>query len=229
MTAEVFTITRDVSVYDALRMMKSKHIRRLPIMDGETLVGIVTWTDLMRASPSSARRLSADATARLTKAMSVGNVMTPDPITVAPDTAIEQTAVLMREHKIGALPVLKRRTLVGIITESDVFDAFIKIMGLRSGGTRLTVRQKEGDALADIVNTVRDCEAGILSVATYGMHGAQWTVVRVDAPYPLHVVQTLVERGIDVTHLAPLPNSRRDRGAAKRHGSPARVSKSAKG
>jgi acetoin utilization protein AcuB len=97
-------------------------------------------------------------------------------------------------------------TLSGILTESDLFEALIKVLGLRSGGARLTIKQASGtDMLGTIVSTIHDCEAGILSLSAYEREGDKWIVVRVDAPFPLHVVQTLVERGIEVTHLAPLP------------------------
>ncbi len=211
MTAAVVITGRDARIADAARRMQTKRIRRLPVLDGTRLGGIVTWTDLARTSPLLTPRSAARSTAASVDTIRVGDVMTPNPLTVAPDTTIEHTAVLMREHKIGGLPVMEHGVLAGIITESDVFEAFIRVMGLRSGGTRLTIRQNEAaSALADIVNTVRACDAAILSLATYRMHDTQWTVVRVAAPYALHVVQTLVERGINVTHLAPLPQPGRD-------------------
>ncbi len=210
MTAAVVTIARDARIAGAARLMQRKRIRRLPVLDGTRLDGIVTWTDLARTSPLFAPRSAARSTTGATDSTCVGDIMTPNPLTVAPDTTIEQTAVLMRERKIGGLPVMEDGVLAGIITESDVLEAFIRIMGLRSGGTRLTIRQNEtASALADIVNTVHACDAAILSLATHRMHNVQWIVVRVGAPYPLHVVQTLVERGINVTHLAPLPQPRR--------------------
>lgn len=98
---------------------------------------------------------------------------------------------------------------MGIIPESDLFDAFIDLMGLRSRGARLRINQGDRtDLLEPLVHTINECNAGILSLATYRMHGARWVVFRVDAPYPLHVVQTLVERGVNVTHFAPLPRGR---------------------
>ena len=143
------------------------------------------------------------------KEMTVADVMTPDPITVSPDATIEEVAVLMREHKVGGLPVLEQGALVSLLTESDLFDAFLHVMGLRSGGARLTIQLADRpDVLGAIVKTIHDCDAGILSLAAYEMRGTKWAVVRVDAPFPLHVVQPLVEHGINVTHLAPLPKGR---------------------
>lgn len=210
MTSNVVTVGPETPASHALDLMRQQHIRRLPVLRGKTLLGIVTWADLLHAAPRpAAPRPGAPALAA--RDATAKEVMSRNPITVGPDVTIEETAVLMREHKIGALPVLDHGALVGIITESDVFDAFIQVMGLRSGGARLTIKQADGGAsLEGIVKTVRDCHAGVLSLTAYRMHGSDWVVVRVDAPIPLHVVQTLVERGINVTHLAPLPGRRAD-------------------
>ena len=202
MTRKVITVNAGTPSHEALSLMKRRHIRRLPVLQGKQLVGIVTWADLMRASSSSARKsASTEATA-----VTVMDLMTPNPLTVAEDTTLEEAAVLMRNHKVGGLPVVEDGTLSGILTESDLFEALINVLGLRSGGARLTIKQANGtDTLGAIVSTIHDCEAGILSLSAYEREGVKWIVVRVDAPFPLHVVQTLVERGIDVTHLAPLP------------------------
>lgn len=207
MTAPVLTADPQTSVHDALAMMKSRRIRRLPVMHRARLVGIVTWTDVMRASPSHATSLSAFEIPKLLMQERVGNIMTRELITVPPTATIEHAAVLMRRHKIGGLPVVENGRLVGIITESDLFDAFIDLMGLRSGGARLTIElPAHVTALDDVVHAIRDCDVRIRSLAAYPAGGGTQMVVRVDTPYPLHVVQTLVERGINVLHLAPLPS-----------------------
>jgi acetoin utilization protein AcuB len=191
MTADVATVTPAIPASVALDLMAHRQIRRLPVIEGRTLRGIVTQADLQRVAPDVA----------------VGAMMHANPVTITPEETIEEAAVRMRQHKIGALPVLYQDALVGIITESDVFEALIRVMGLRSGGTRLTIRQDDGAILERIATTVRENNAEILSLSAYQLHGANWIVVRVDAPYPLHLIQTLVERGVNVTHLAPLAES----------------------
>lgn len=207
MTAPVLTAEPTTSVHDVLAKMKARRIRRLPVVDGDRLVGIVTWTDVMRATPSHATSLSAFEIPTLLMHEQVGGIMTRELITVPPSATIEHAAVLMRRHKIGGLPVVENGRLVGIITESDLFDAFIDLMGLRSGGARLTIALPGAvGALDDVVRAIRDCDVRIRSLAVYPDNGGSQMVVRVDTPYPLHVVQTLVERGINVLHLAPLPS-----------------------
>ncbi len=208
MMPEVITVQPKTPLYEAQALMKAKRIRRLPVLKGRKLVGIVSWTDLMRASPSAATTLAVWEIPSLLMKASVAEVMTEDPMTVPPTATIEEAAVLMRRYKIGGLPVVDRGTLVGIITESDIFDAFIELMGLRRGGARLTVAlENRVGALEEIVRMIRQCGVQIRSLAAYTLNGAGQAVVRVDTPYPLHVIQTLEEHGIQVTHLAPLPEA----------------------
>ena len=218
MTSAVATVEPKTPIFDALALMKEKHIRRLPVMRGRHLVGIVTWTDLMRASPSPATSLAAWEIPYLLMKAPVAEVMTREPLIVAPTATIEEAAVLMRQHKIGGLPVVENGVLLGIITESDVFDAFIDLMGLRRGGARLTVEVADRvGAIDDVVRAIRECGVNIHSLAAYPVNGRGQVVVRVDAPYPLHLVQTLEERSIKVVHLAPLPEAEEtaERGAVR--------------
>lgn len=208
MTAPAITIDPKTAIYDALSLMKEKRIRRFPVVKGRRLVGIVTWTDLMRASPSPATTLTVWEIPYLLMKAPISEVMTRDVITVTPAATIEDAAVLMRRHKIGGLPVVDQGAVVGVITESDIFDAFIDLMGLHRGGARLTIQLEDRvGALDEVVRTIRQCDVNIHSLAAYPVNGIGQVVVRVDTPYPLHLVQTLSEHGIRVTHLAPLPDA----------------------
>lgn len=188
-------------------MMKSRHIRRLPVVKNRRLVGIVTFTDLMRAQPSPANSLAVWEIPALLLKTCVSEIISKDVVTISPSASIEEAAVLMRQHKIGGLPVVEQGALLGIITESDIFDAFVDLMGLRRGGARLTISLdgvRRTDRLDEVLGTIHDCGVGISSLAIYPCNGSRNMVLRVDAPYPLHLVQTLTERGLHVTHLAPL-------------------------
>jgi len=205
MTAPVITVQPRTPIYEALALMKEKRIRRLPVIKGQRLAGIVTWTDLMLVSPSPATSLTAWEIPYLLMKTPVGEVMTREPVTITPPSTIEEAALLMRQFKIGGLPVLEQQTLVGIITESDLFDAFIALMGLHRGGARLTVQPVDRPAgLEEIVRTIRDCGVQILSLAAYVEDGSSHVVVRVNSPYPLHVIQALEESGNRIIHFAPL-------------------------
>ncbi len=207
MIHSVVTVGSKTSIHDALTLMKEKRIRRLPVVRGQTLVGIVTWTDLMRASPSPATSLSVWEISYLLMKAPVAEVMTKKVITTSPGATIEEVAVQMRQHKIGGLPVVDDGRVVGIITESDIFDAFIALMGLSRGGTRLTVQIEDRvGALEEVVRTIAQSEVNISSLAMYTKDGLGQAVIRLDTLYPLHLVQLLADQGIKVVHIAPLPD-----------------------
>jgi acetoin utilization protein AcuB len=206
MTADVVTVGPDTRAAEALELMTRFRIRRLPVVHDGILVGIVARGDLLQV-PLAALGVALGPDGMM-RDLTVRHVMTPQTVTVAPDLTIEETAVLMRDHKIGALPVVEHDALVGIITESDVFDALIGVLGLRSGGTRLTIKQDNGQQLEPIIQTVRECGARVLSLSAYRLDGSNWIVVRVDAAMPLHLIQALVEHGVNVVHLASLPGRR---------------------
>lgn len=106
---------------DAAHLMKSRGIRRLPVLDGETLVGIVTDRDLREAMPSKVSTLSPwEATTRLA-AISVEDVMRRSVLTTSEDNDARDAAYTMLQHKVGALPVVDTAgKLVGLLTVSDV-------------------------------------------------------------------------------------------------------------
>lgn len=121
MTPEPITVSSQASMPEAYRLMKDEAIRRLPVVDEGKLVGIVTLGDVREASASDATSLSIFELNYLLAMLPVGEIMTPDPITVTSTTAISRAAQLMLEHKVAGLPVVDHGKLVGIITESDIF------------------------------------------------------------------------------------------------------------
>ena len=126
MTSEVISVSPKASLIDVKRLMSSKHIRRLPVVDKGKLVGIVTLGDVREASPSEATSLSVYELNFLLARLTVDQFMTRSVITVTPYTEIYATAELMLEHKIGGLPVVSHGKLVGIVTESDIFRVMVK-------------------------------------------------------------------------------------------------------
>lgn len=126
MTPSVITVGRGTPISEAHRIMKENNIRRLPVVQKNKLVGIVTIGDVREASPSDATTLSIWELNYLWAQLTVEKVMTSDLISVKPDTAILDAAQLMLEHKVSGLPVVENDTLVGIITESDVFRMLVR-------------------------------------------------------------------------------------------------------
>ena len=129
MTPDPLVVHRQTTVPEAYQLMQEYKIRRLPVMAGDDLVGIVTLGDLRAAQASTASSLSAYELEYLLSQQLVEEIMTVDPITVTGETAIADAAQLMLQHKIGGLPVMAAGRLVGIITESDIFRALIASCG----------------------------------------------------------------------------------------------------
>lgn len=119
MTRNPFTVSPWASLFDAYRIMRNYEIRRLPVLDNNRLVGILTINDVRSAVPIGLVALS-EQNRRLAE-KSVSQVMSHHPITIHKDASVADAAEIMYENKIGGLPVLEGGQLVGIITESDLF------------------------------------------------------------------------------------------------------------
>lgn len=148
MRREVITVASDETIANACRLMDEHRIRRIPVIDQEnTLLGIISKEDLKKALPSVVDA-SLDETARaLANQVKVDTFMTRTPITVTPTDTLEKVAAIMRKHKIGGIPVIEENFLVGIITESDIFDAFVEVLGGRNKDTRIELSISHDNAL----------------------------------------------------------------------------------
>ncbi len=126
MVAPVITVEASSPISAAHHLMKNNDIRRLPVINNNKLVGIVTIGDVREASPSDATTLSIWELNYLWAQLTAEKIMTRNLITVKPDTPILDAAELMMEHKVSGLPVVEEDNLVGMLTESDIFRMLIK-------------------------------------------------------------------------------------------------------
>jgi CBS domain-containing protein len=117
---------------EAERIMQRRQVRRLPVIEHERLVGVITWGDLRAARPSAATTLRVYEWRALLEHATVAGCMTRDPITISPDATVLEAAQLMLDHKIGGLPVVADQQVVGMITESDLF----RVLLSDAGGTK---------------------------------------------------------------------------------------------
>jgi acetoin utilization protein AcuB len=126
MTSPVRTVSTTTTVAEAYNLMMEHGIRRLPVVEGGRLVGIVTIGDLREARPSPATSLSIYELNYLLARLTVREVMTHDPFVITPDSTIKHAAQLMLSQKVSGLPVVDQRgAVVGVITESDIFRMLI--------------------------------------------------------------------------------------------------------
>lgn len=127
MTKKVITISPDTKVSVAINTMKENKIHRLPVIDGNKLVGLVTESSIQEASPSKATSLSIYEINYLFNKMTVNDVMEKNVKTIRQDAQLEDAISEMRHNQIGVLPVTNGDDVVGIITTNDVLDGFLDI------------------------------------------------------------------------------------------------------
>jgi acetoin utilization protein AcuB len=120
MTENPYVVSPEASLATAYSLMFEKEVRRLPVVQRRALVGIITLSDIQRTIPLGLEELDT-ATKLEMAAGRVRDVMTSDPITVAPDDTIQEAAECMLENQVSGLPVVDNDHLVGILTESDIF------------------------------------------------------------------------------------------------------------
>ncbi len=171
MSENVTTVDLDSSVTEAFSLLKENNIRRMPVMDKGKLVGIITLSDLNQASPSSATTLSIHELHYLLAKTKIKDILPPKQkvITIGPDNYIETAAKLMRNHKISGLPVVdSNNKLVGIVTETDIFDALVDILGINQTHSRIDfyISDRPG-TIAQITGMVAGKGKNILNTVAY--------------------------------------------------------------
>jgi len=148
MTPNPVTVSDKTAIDEALKLMRDKKVRRLPVLNAKgNLVGIVAEKDILYASPSPATSLSIHEIHYLVSKLTVAEIMTKDVITVTDETPLEEAARVMADKRIGALPVMRDGKLVGIVTETDIFKTFLDLLGAREPGVRLTMKMPRGQGL----------------------------------------------------------------------------------
>lgn len=155
MKADPVTIERTKLIQEADELMKEHSIRHLPVVDGDQLVGFITQTDLRQYFFPS-----------MVEDIPVHDIMTVNPITINANSSIDQAARLIHDYKIGGLPVMDKKMLVGVITASDIVSGFIEVMGLLQSSTRLDVVADKEGGVEDITRIVKENDIEIFSVAT---------------------------------------------------------------
>lgn len=203
MTSNPYTIAFDAPITEVIELMREKNLKRVPVVQGEKVVGIITQGDLQKVSPTKATTLSIFEINYLLSKTKVSDAMTKEVITVSPDALLEEAAVLMRDNKISTLAVVKDSKLVGIITESDIFDSFIDLLGFRDVGSRITIQAPDNPGvLADITEIFRDLDSNITHIAAYrGSNGFSDIVIRTNTINTDMLEKRLDEHGFKIQHL----------------------------
>jgi len=204
MTKNPIIVDSETLVLDAQKIMKENSIRRLPVVDKGSLVGIVTQHDLLQASPSPATSLSIHELNYLLARMKVKEIMKKNPITLTPDTPFEEALKMGQDKKIGSFPVVENGKLVGIATESDIVRFLTHALGIREEGSRVTIEGlggKFGD-LEKIIAIANQRQTIILSmISLQRPEKKDWMIVlRLKTTDPDLIVRDFKKAGFNVTY-----------------------------
>lgn len=145
MTPDPVTLPPSATISEAAMEMSRCKFRHIlvatPLHHGKKLIGVVSKYDIARAFPSDLNPFSL-AVSENSVPNAISTIMSSPPVTVSPGCDIENAARLLRRHHFNALPVVRENRLVGIITESDIFDALLNMTGANSGGVKLVVESE---------------------------------------------------------------------------------------
>jgi acetoin utilization protein AcuB len=169
MSAPAVTITPETPLQDALNLMHEHRFRRLPVVDEQgRLIGIVSERDLLYASPPPATLLSGLKLNHLLAESQTKQIMTREVIATTPDIFVEDAARLIVENKVGGLPVVDEdNRVVGVITETDIFRAFIELYRAGHGGLYLVLKAPDRTGLmAELSKAVLGLEGEIVGLSS---------------------------------------------------------------
>lgn len=208
MSPDVLTISEDKSMLEARELMRSNNYRRIPVVDDiKRIRGIITDGDIGRSEPSDASTLSKYEASYLLSKLKVRDVMTKAVITVRETDGIEIAAYQLYKNKIGALPVVDdENKLCGIITDSDVFKAFVDILGYAQTSTKITIDTTDRiGVVADLAGIFKNRGINIISMVTRNVNNNNAEIVlRADLTNGLDIVEEIREAGFNITDISTL-------------------------
>ena len=184
MTRNVVTIGPHAAVTEAAALMAHHHVRRLPVAEQHGsvrhLIGMVSASDILRAFPPNVNPFAVETPQSSQPPLTIGEIMHREVETTTPDTPIEEAAALMRDEKIGVLPVLREGNIVGMITESDIFRAIVGLLTVPGKGVRITFDvSRNEDVFGFIAPLARQHGMRVVSLISTDLDNRPECVVRV--------------------------------------------------
>jgi acetoin utilization protein AcuB len=166
MSTPVITISVEDSMQHAISLLREHSIRTLPVVSDGNLVGILSDTDLKRASASDATTLDMHELLYLISKIKIKDIMSKDLITVPEDFTVEETAEMLMTRKISGAPVTnKAGKLVGVITRDDIFKALIDLSGFGKRGVLLAFQVDDrAGSIKELTDQVREFNGRIASI-----------------------------------------------------------------
>jgi acetoin utilization protein AcuB len=202
MTPGPVTVPADATLGEALRVMRARRIRHLPVVEGGEVVGMITDRDLRLAMPSPLGMESAEDVAAVERTP-VADIMARNPITVGPFDTVEDAAVRMRRQRVGSLPVVDAAgKLLGILTESDILQAFVEILTASGPSSRLEISlpDRPGELSRAMRIVGEELGINVNSVMVTGRDGAgrKTAVLHLGTIDPRESIAALERAGVEV-------------------------------
>ncbi len=203
MSKNVVTIASHTSLADARRIMDAQKFRRLPVVDGDKLVGIVTKDTLDRTGPSQLTTFSVHELSYLLNRITVEKVMRKEVVTVTPDTTVEKAVALAQAKKVGALVVVQNHTIIGIVTTNDFFYKVLNhILGIGMPGSRIVVRNcYKGRDVENVVAAINKIGVEITTLFTIDILDAKKhdLVIHLETEDSSSVIKAIEQLGCQVS------------------------------
>ncbi|MEF9962333.1 MAG: CBS and ACT domain-containing protein [Erysipelotrichaceae bacterium] len=209
MTKEPISISGDAKISEVVDLMSEHHLHRVPVVNQGKLVGLVTGSLISQKGPTKATSLSIFELNYLLSKTSVDTIMIRDVITINENRFLEDAALLMLNHDIGCLPVLNdQNELVGIMTQNDVFAAFLDVLGYREHGSRICIEVKDKiGAIGEISEVFVRNKINISHVGVYSLKNEMAEIIfRVETIQTDVLEKDLIESGYKVLNVSKNPN-----------------------
>ncbi len=211
MKKKVITIRGSETLLEAKLKMKRHKINQLPVTKGKKLVGIISKRDIQAATIPI---LLLDETEegkirKLLETTKVEKLMTKSPVVATVSDTLEDAVIMLHNYRVNSLPVLdENEELVGIITKTDILEAFMEALGVHEISHRLEVviDDKPG-ALADVVNIIKEFNTNLISVMTtpYSEKGKRIVYIRVATLNMVPIKEALRHKGISILESWNIP------------------------
>ena len=210
MTRDVVTIEPATPITEAAAIMAEKHIRRLPVVEQHSNnphpVGIITATDILHAYPPHVNPFAIVVADTRQAHITAAEIMSRSLQTVTPETPIEEAARIMRDEKISTLLVVQKAKLVGLITESDIFRAFVSILDFPKGGVRITFEiAKEEDIFGLIAPVALRWGVHVASLMSVQQGDRKLCMVRISGTAVDKMLDELWKSGHNVLNVLRMP------------------------
>ncbi len=207
MQHDVIQVGVNTSIGEAGEILSRHQFRHLPVTEGNILVGIITLTDLSKALPSPVDSEIGTEDHIIAEQVKVSAFMTNNPVTVSSMTPLEEVANILQKYKIGAIPVVEKDVLIGIITESDIFRAFKAIMDGADDDIRIEMLlDKQQSAFYTVIDCCQKFGVSINSISLYRDYSSdqQLMTIRINGGRSEKLLDSIWDLGVKINQITQL-------------------------